>query len=185
MSTKTQRREKQRTIPVHLIHDNTPTPERALKSDFSPGRPVRVRTTVQSLLSTGDIEQDAANAAERWYRDWAFAYGGVIEFPENHEPDDTTRHDDVSWLMVRAHAVGRLADVRQALGLCAEIRLRHMLVDELPFRELGRVLYPRLGDTQSRSKVAAQCALVLEQLSEFYAERKRSSAERIDACRHV
>ena len=93
-----------------------PTPERMEKSIFAvdtatPGNPLRVLGTVQALLNARDITQDAANAAERWYRDWVFAYVGHIEYPTNHTPNTLTRHDDVSWQMTRAHAAGRLADV--------------------------------------------------------------------------
>ena len=155
-----------------------PTPERMEKSVFTqetstPGGPLRVLGTVQALLNARDITQDAANAAERWYRDWVFAYVGHIEYPANHTPNPLTRHDDVSWQMTRAHAAGRLADVRQALGLCAEVRLKLMLVDELSFMQMGRSLFPHLSDARSRLKVSAQCALLLEQLEGFYAGLRR------------
>lgn len=158
-----------------LAQENGPTPERAAKSRFMPGSPARVLTTVQSLLNAGEIEQQAVNAAERWYRDWIFAYEGIVEFRPDHQADTTTRHDEISWRMTRAHAAGRLADVRGALGLCAEIRLKAMLVDEKSFSKMGVVLYPRVSVDLARRKVAAQCVLVLEQLSEFYRAQHRKA----------
>ncbi|MFT8419620.1 MAG: hypothetical protein ABF636_12450 [Acetobacter sp.] len=155
-----------------------PTAERMQKSVFVadktlPGTPLRVLGTVQALLNARDITQDAANAAERWYRDWVFAYVGHIEYPANHTPNTLTRHDDVSWQMTRAHAAGRLVDVRCALGLCAEVRLKLMLVDELSFMQMGRALFPHLSDARARLKVSAQCALLLEQLEGFYNSLRR------------
>ncbi|MDE7547874.1 hypothetical protein PY793_07725 [Acetobacter fabarum] len=160
-----------------------PTAERMEKSVFVvdtalPGGPLRVLATVQALLNARDITQDAANAAERWYRDWVFAYVGHIEYPTNHTPNTLTRHDDVSWQMTRAHAAGRLADVRHALGLCADMRLKLMLVDELSFMQMGRVLFPHLSDARARLKVSAQCAMLLEQLEGFYNGLRRANQNR-------
>lgn len=163
--------------------DYGPTAERMEKSVFAQdplisGRPLRVLTTVQALLNARDITQDAANAAERWYRDWVFAYVGHIEYPANHKPSTLTRHDDVSWQMTRAHAAGRLADVRHALGACAEVRLKLMLVDELSFMQIGRIIFPHLSDARARLKVSAQCAMLLEQLEGFYATLRRKVRDR-------
>lgn len=143
-----------------------------------PGEPLRVLGTVQALLNARDITQDAANAAERWYRDWVFAYVGHIEYPANHTPSTITRHDDVSWQMTRALAAGRLADVRQALGLCAEVRLKLMLVEEMSFMQIGRVIFPHLSDARARLKVSAQCAMLLEQLEGFYSTLRRANHNR-------
>ncbi|MCP1241756.1 hypothetical protein GOB86_10935 [Acetobacter lambici] len=159
-----------------------PTPERMEKFVFvadtsTPGSPLRVLGTVQALLNARDITQDAANAAnaaERWYRDWVFANVGHIEYPTHHTPNTLTRHDDVSWQMTRAHAAGRVADVRHALGLCAQVRLKLMLVDELSFMQMGQVIFPHLSDARARLKISAQCAMLLEQLEGFYEGLRRA-----------
>ncbi len=151
-----------------------PTPERERRSDWSGKTPKRVLTTVQALLNAGDITQDAANAADRWYRDYAFGYHDYREFAPDHVADTTTRHDAVSWQVVRATACGRIVDVRQALGVCAHQRLRMMLVDELSFRAMGEALFPKLNTTVARGKLSAQCSLILEQLSEYYRALNRS-----------
>ncbi|MFT9016590.1 MAG: hypothetical protein ABF990_12755 [Acetobacter sp.] len=156
------------------IHPNAPTPERLAHSTFATGAadvPFRVLGTVQALLGARDIGQDAANAAERWYRDWAFAYEDVVEFAAGHVADTTTRHDAVSWQLTRGRAAARLGAVRAALGACTEIRLRLMLVQELSFVQIGRVLFPHLSEARARLKASAQCAMVLEQLEAFYAGR--------------
>ncbi|WP_349935011.1 hypothetical protein [Acetobacter sp. A11-2] len=159
------------TKPRYIIphaQDNRPTPERAAKSVFTRGNPPRVLTTVQSLLNAGDITQDDANAGERWYQDYTFAYEGIIEFPENHVSDTTVKHDDLSWNMTRANAAGRLFDVRRALGERANQILRLMLVDELSFRQLGEMFFPRVSSGSAHRKISAQCAMLLGQLNEFY-----------------
>ena len=154
-----------------------PTPERLARSTFTGTTPLRVLTTVQALLNAGDIRQDAADAAERWYRDWAFAREGVVELSPGHTPDPTTRHDAVSWQLTRGRAAARLTEVRQALGACGEVRLHLMLVRELSFVQIGRVLFPHLSEARARLKVSAQCAMVLEQLADFQAGRRARASK--------
>lgn len=164
------------TKPRYVIphaQDNGPTPERAAKSVFTRGNPPRVLTTVQSLLNAGDITQDDANAGERWYQDYTFAYEGIIEFPENHVSDTTVKHDDLSWNMTRAVALERILDVRDALGERANQILRLMLVDELSFRDIGSAFFPHLKPQTAAVKISSQCGLLMAQLNNFYASQKR------------
>lgn len=158
---------------IRQAQDMGPTPERERRSDWSGKAPRRVLTTVQALLNAGDITQEAANAADRWYRDYAFGYCDYKEFDAGHVADTTTKHDAVSWQVVRANACGRIVGVRQALGVCAHQRLRMMMVDELSFRAMGEALFPRVSSSTAQRKIAAQCTLVLEQLSEFYRQTLR------------
>ncbi|NLI26776.1 MAG: hypothetical protein GX413_05225 [Acetobacter sp.] len=152
----------------------SPTPERAEKGIFSKGRPVREKTVVDSMLQSGDIEQREADAADRWFRIWTFAYEGYREFPEGHTPNSEIKHDDLSWLMTRADAAGMLVDVRTTLGLCTEVRLKAMVVEKLTFRVMAKRWFPSVSDALGRKKACAQCALVLEQLAELYeAQRKK------------
>lgn len=159
---------------IRHAQDNGPTPERAEKSPFTRGNPPRVLTTVQGLLNAGDITQDDANAGERWYRDYIFAHEGVIEFPENHVSDTTVKHDAISWNMTRAAYLERILDVRDALGERAHQMLRLMLVDECSFRALGEMFFPHLKAQTAAVKVSSQCGLLMAQLSNFYAAKKRS-----------
>ncbi|WP_215762208.1 hypothetical protein [Acetobacter sp. P1H12_c] len=173
--------------PRHEIRhaqDMGPTPERAARSDWSGKAPKRVLTTVQALLNAGDITQEAANAADRWYRDYVFGYHDYREFAPDHVADTTTRHDAVSWQVVRANACGRIVDVRQALGVCAHQRLRMMLVDELSFRQMGEALFPAVSKSTSSTKVSSQCSFLLEQLHSFYSSQ-RADKRRTEAPRHV
>lgn len=101
---------------IPRAQDNGPTPERAVKSVFTRGNPPRVLTTVQSLLNAGDISQDDANAGERWYRDYIFAYEGIIEFPENHVSDTTVRHDDLILANDAGKCCGAVVRCAQGIG---------------------------------------------------------------------
>ncbi|MCG4273911.1 hypothetical protein [Acetobacter senegalensis] len=172
---------------IRYAQDNAPTVERARKSVFksSPGKPAKEQTVVDAMLVAGDISQDAANAADRWFRVWQFAYNGYKEFSENHIPNTEIKHDDLSWLMTRADAVGDLYDVRKALGVCSETRLRAMLVEKLSFRKIGECMFPRVSTDLARKKIAAQCAFLLEQLSEYYRNVDRERRREKEACTPV
>lgn len=174
---------KNRTISSSLrsatppsVMEVAPTPERLTHSEFVGTHPMRVRRTVQALLNAGDITQSAADAAERWYQDYVFGYCDYKEFSQDHRPSTLTKHDAVSWQMVRGKAVARITSVREALGLCAHQRLRMMLVDELSFRAMGAALFPQLSASSAQRKIAAQCALLLEQL-EAFEENARKAAK--------
>lgn len=157
----------------------TPTPERLARSQFVGTHPMRVLRTVQAFLHAGDISQSAVDAAERWYQDYIFGYCDYKEIPPDHRPSTLTRHDSVSWQLVRGKAMARISAVQAALGLCAHQRLRMMLVDELSFRAMGAALFPALAASSAQRKIAAQCALVLEQLEALEdAARKAARAKR-------
>ncbi|MFT9441049.1 MAG: hypothetical protein ABF593_04720 [Acetobacter papayae] len=170
-------------IPV--AEDNGPTPERAAKSVFTAGRPSREQTVVDALLKAQEITQEAANAADKWYRTWVFAYQGYKEFPENHTTNCEIRHDDLSWLMTRADAAGHVYDVRKALGVCGEVRLKAMLVEKLSFKQMAGVLFPAVSSDLGRKKVSAQCSMLLEQLAEFYAAQRKKKHDAEKACTPV
>lgn len=171
---------KTRATPVlAALAPATPTPERLARSQFVGTHPMRVLRTMQALLHAGDISQSAADAAERWYQDYIFGYCDYKEIPPDHRPSTLTRHDSVSWQLVRGKAMARISAVQAALGLCAHQRLRMMLVDELSFRAMGAALFPALAASSAQRKIAAQCALVLEQLEALEdAARKAARAKR-------
>ena len=182
--TKTLTRPRKRYEIARAV-DNGPTPERLAKSVFTLGNPPRVLTTVQALLNAGDITQDAANAAERWYRDYIFGKNGYVEFKPDHVPDTITKHDDVSWQVVRANSWGNVLDVKYALGLYTHRRLEMMLIDEMSFAQMGAALRPEMSQESARKKLAAQCSIILEQLAEFYLNIKRKQRQKDKDCTAV
>ncbi|MFT9399751.1 hypothetical protein [Acetobacter sp.] len=171
-------RKKSKNLPPVLAEaECQPTPERRTHSQFVGSKPARVLRTVQALLNAGDISQTAADAAERWYQDYVFGYCDYKQFSPEFRPSTLTRHDAVSWQMVRGKAMGRITDVQQALGLCAHQRLRMMLVDELSFRAMGAALFPTLSASSAQRKIAAQCALLLEQLEAFEVAARKAAKQ--------
>lgn len=159
---------------------NAPTPERLAKTMFTHGAPRRVLTTVQALINSGDVDQDCADAGERWFRDYTFAFYDYVEYREPWPVDNVTRHDAVSWHVLRALTCARVANVRRALGGAAELRLRLVYVEELSFVKMGKILFPHLSPTVARGKTSAQIALVLEQLRDFYKEEHKNKKNDIE-----
>ncbi|MBE7209762.1 MAG: hypothetical protein INR65_01970 [Gluconacetobacter diazotrophicus] len=147
------------------------TPERCGK-----GQDLVVREDVQRVASglttlgaAGDVSAEQATAAERWYRDYVMGVVGARD-PEGKR---SGRAPDLhASMLARTAAVGRCRFVREALGLCGEVRLKLLLVEELSFSAIASVLLP--NDSNGRKKVAAQFLLLLEQLSEIYAHLDRS-----------
>ncbi|WP_428393545.1 hypothetical protein [Lichenicoccus sp.] len=118
---------------------------------------------VAALLRSGEIDGSHVAAAERWYRDYVLGVEGV------RDPDAkrTGKAPDIhAGMLSRVAACERHRGVRGALGFCAEVRLRLMLLDELSFSAMAQRLMPKDGN--GRKKVAAQMAFLLEQLAEHY-----------------
>lgn len=150
--------------------------ERSLK-----GQTLVVRGGVQyvvgvlaTLARNGDIDQAQSSAAERWYRDYVMGVMGA----RDPEAQRSGKAPDIHASMIaRTAAVGRCRGVRNGLGLCSEVRLKLLLIDELSFSVIATRLFP--GDVNGRKKIAAQMAFLLEQLAELYRtldQRPHSSA---------
>ena len=169
----TKARKRRPIVYTPQFQNNSPTDERRQHDTITNSSPPRVRQTIQSLLNNGDITQDAANASERWHRDYVFGYHGYAEYPENYIPECNGRHDEVSWACVRANACGRIIDIRRALGMCSHIRLEMLIVKNMSFREMGTELFPSINKVTAGQKTSTQCCLLLEQLHNFYANQKK------------
>ena len=131
----------------------------------------RVVGALTALARSGDIDQAQSSAAERWYRDYVMGVVGARD-PEGRR---SGRAPDIhASMLARSAAVGRCRMVRNGLGLCGEVRLRLLLIDELSFSAIAAKLLP--DDVNGRKKIAAQMALLLEQLSELYMILDRHSA---------
>ncbi len=152
-----------------------PGGERAPRERLGKGQEVRIRDEVQQIVTglttlakCGDIDQTQSSAAERWYRDYVM---GVVGARDPETRNSGKAPDVHASMLARTAAIGRCRAVRQGLGLCGEIRLRLLLVDELSFSAIAAKLLP--GDVNGRKKIAAQMSFLLEQLSELYAELDR------------
>ncbi|MCQ8277776.1 hypothetical protein NFI95_04875 [Acetobacteraceae bacterium KSS8] len=124
----------------------------------------RVVGGLTTLNKTGDINQEQLDAAERWYRDYVM---GVIGARDPERRSSGKAPDLHAAMLSRTSAVGRCRFVRDSLGLCGEIRLKLLLIDELSFSAIAAQLLP--GDVNGRKKIAAQMVFLLEQLAEIYA----------------
>ena len=123
----------------------------------------RVVNALTALSRNGDIDQAQSSAADRWYRDYVM---GVVGARDPEAGRSGKAPDIHASMLARTAAVGRCRLVRAGLGLCGEIRLRLLLIEELPFSAIATKLLP--NDINGRKKIAAQVVLLLEQLSELY-----------------
>ena len=162
--------------PVSPVMTSAPPGgERAPRERLGKGQEVRIRDDVQQIVTgvttlakCGDIDQAQSSAAERWYRDYVM---GVVGARDPEARSSGKAPDVHASMLARTAAIGRCRAVRQGLGLCGEIRLRLLLVDELSFSAIAAELLP--GDVNGRKKIAAQMSFLLEQLAELYAELDR------------
>ena len=145
-------------------------PERASAERSSKGQTLVIQDNVQRVVGAlaplarnGDIDQAQTSAAERWYRDYVM---GVIGARDPEAKRSGKAPDLHASMLARAAAVTRCRAVRNGLGLCGELRLRLLLIDELSFSSIANRLFP--GDVNGRKKIAAQMAFLLEQLAELY-----------------
>lgn len=147
------------------------------------GQEVRVQDGIQrvvgglaTLTRLGDVDQAQSSAGERWYRDYVMGIMGA------RDPDarGSGQAPDIhASMLARTAAISRCRSVRDSLGLCGELRLRLLLIDELSFSTIAVRLLP--GDINGRKKIAAQMVFLLEQLAELYASldrRRRDGTER-------
>ncbi len=149
-----------------------PGGERAPRERLGKGQEIRVKDEVQQIVTglatlarSGDIDQTQSSAAERWYRDYVMGVVGARD-PEARRSGKAP--DVHAAMLARTAAIGRCRVVRQGLGLCGEVRLNLLLIDELSFSAIASKLLP--GDVNGRKKIAAQMSFLLEQLAELYME---------------
>ena len=152
---------------------NRASPERLRKgNDFRLVEGVlRLQGPLAALRRSGEIGDVHVAAANRWYRDYVLGVEGA------RDPDAVRSgkaRDFHAGMLARVAACARHRGVRDALGLCAEIRLRLFLADELSFSSIAEKLMPK--DVNGRKKIAAQLSFLLEQLAEHYENVDRERA---------
>lgn len=166
--------------PASTSDDFPLHPERAPAERAGKGHDLRIQDNVQrvtgglaTLARAGDIDPAQSSAAERWYRDYVM---GVIGARDPEARRSGKAPDIHASMFARTSAVARCRSVREGLGLCSEIRLKLLLVDELSFSAIASRLLP--GDVNGRKKVAAQMTFLLEQLTELYGflDQRRSDS---------
>ncbi|MXV44346.1 hypothetical protein GS501_04705 [Saccharibacter sp. 17.LH.SD] len=158
-----------------------PTKERTLKPDYetigSGKRKRRVKSkTVQTLHESGDIDGEAVTASERWLKDYLFSMHGYADYLKDSLPRDYLLGDAHTFALARGKAGSRVSEIQEQLGLCSHIRLEKLLVEGLSFSALGMILWPHKTRPEAAKMARSQCALLLEQLANFYIEKRKKEA---------
>lgn len=160
---------KDRAHPV--CNDNAPTAERMKRNRFRrEGEALRLWSTVRWLYDAGDIGDDEVTAAQRWRAEFDYAENGIVVAAINGPPVE--KGDIHTWMLGRGKCAARLRHLRQILGASLYSRIDMMLVRDMSFPDMARLIYPECVRAQARTKTAAQCALALERLSEYYRKKK-------------
>lgn len=147
--------------------DNAPTKERMRRGRFrKEGDALRLQSTLVWLYDAGDIGDDEVAAARRWRAEFEYAELGVV----GSEPlaPSLERGDVHTWMLGRGKCAARLRQVRQIMGASLHSRIEMMLARDMSFPDMARMIFPDQAPAQARTKAAAQCALALERLSEYY-----------------
>ncbi|WP_438384118.1 hypothetical protein ABHV46_07240 [Asaia sp. BMEF1] len=144
-----------------------PTPERMKRNRFrKEGAALRVLSTVAWLYEAGDIGDDEVAAAERWRVEYDYAVLGIVEVGEMTRASEAG--DVHTWMLGRGKCSLRLRQLGEILGPSLHARIEMMLVREMSFPDMAKMIFPEGARALARTKTAAQCALALERLSEFY-----------------
>ena len=159
------RRARRLVVPEPV--DNGPTPERCshMAARDRTGRAVDL---VERMYRHGQIDDDERAAANRWHRDYVTGLLGAVDPEENRTSTGADAHD---VQLSRVAAVNRCRAVRMALGLCGEVRLIMLLVEELGYAAMAKRLFPGQADGERRIK--AELLFLLVQLKQHYVEADR------------
>lgn len=167
------RQEKKKTAKSKEREACLPTPERMARSRFCrDGEALKVLSTVAWLFNAGDIGDDEVAAAQRWRKEYDYAELGVVE--ESNSAVSADKGDVHTWMLGRGKCAQRLSQIRKALGPSLYVRIEMMLVREMSFPDMARLIFPDGPRAQARTKTAAQCALTLDRLSEYYKNSLRN-----------
>lgn len=147
--------------------ENMPTPERMRRHQFrKEGEALRLWSTVAWLYKAGDIGDDEVAAAQRWRAEYDYAERGVFE--AQGERMATEKGDIHTWMLGRGKCAARLRQLHMLMGDSLHSRIEMMLIREMSFPDMARLIFPEGARAQARTKTAAQCALALEWLCEYY-----------------
>ncbi|WP_122050687.1 hypothetical protein [Asaia bogorensis] len=156
-----------RREPDQVRDENVPTAERMRRHQFrKEGDALRLWSTVAWLYKAGDIGDDEVAAAQRWRAEYDYAERGVVELQGARTVAE--KGDIHTWMLGRGKCAARMRQMHTLMGDGLHSRIEMMLVREMSFPDMARLIFPEGTRAQARTKTAAQCALALEWLSEFY-----------------
>ena len=153
---------------AELELDNTPTPERQEKSDFSiKAGEYRVRTIAERLYARDDITEDQFNACRKWQDTYVLLNdgpGAIQDRPSTSE----YKHDAMSFVMDQALRADSIPVIREYVGKAMQNLLILSLYECLNANKIGEKLLPHIPVGSRTKAVDRLCKQAYEKLNEFY-----------------
>ena len=148
--------------------DQTPTPERQEKSQFSCRDNVwRVRTIAERLYGTERITQDEYNACQRWAATYVLTYDGVGT-TQDGASTSLIKHDAISFAMHMAGEKDCIPEIKARLGIEAHKLLELSLYHCYSSAQIARMVLPGVPHTTAESAVDSLCKKVYRDLYGVY-----------------
>lgn len=151
-----------------LSLDNTPTPERQEKSQFSTMNNIwRVRTIAERLYGTGRIKQDVYNSCQNWARTYILMYDGPGAI-QNTTSTSIDKHDAISFVMDQALRKDSIPVIREAIGKTAHNLLVLTLYNCFSAGYIAAMIKPENPSRSVEKAIDLECISAYEKLNEFY-----------------
>lgn len=151
--------------------DNTPTPERQEKSQFSLRDNVwRTRTIAERLYGSERITQDEYNSCQRWAATYVLTYDGAGTVQEGTSTA-IIKHDAISFAMHMASEKDCIPEIKDRIGVAYHQLLVLSLYHCYSSAQIGRVL--GVG-SQRKDEMAIDrmCISAYKKLYQFYFSKK-------------
>ncbi len=155
--------------------DYDPVAREVMTTELRPGRygkAMRIVRGVATLHRAKEIGDAELRAADRYVREWEIGMARM-RLVSLEATRGGTGGDAQGITEAQLDALTSVRKVRQALGLCSEIRLRLMLVEEASFTRMAERLMP--GRPRANETLRAQAVILLQQLAEHYAARDKDA----------
>lgn len=151
-----------------LSLDNTPTPERQEKSQFSTVNNIwRVRTIAERLYGTGRIKQDVYNSCQSWTRGYASLYGEYNDFRYCFSGSEN-KHDAISYKMEQIIKRDSIPAIREVIGKSAHNLLVLTLYNCFSAGYIAAMIKPENPSRSVEKAIDLECISAYEKLNEFY-----------------
>ncbi|QHJ84370.1 MAG: hypothetical protein [Bacteriophage sp.] len=151
-----------------LSLDNTPTPERQEKSDFSIKQgEYRVRTIAERLYGRGDITEDQFNSCRKWQDTYVLRTDGPGAI-QDRPSTSIIKHDVISFAMDQALRSDSIPAICETVGKAAHNLLILSLYECFNSSRIGEMLLPHTPVGSRNKAVDRLCKQAYEQLNDFY-----------------
>ena len=151
-----------------LSLDNTPTPERQEKSQFSTMNNIwRVRTIAERLYGAGRIQQDVYNSCQTWARTYILMHDGPGAI-QNTTSTSIDKHDAISFVMDQALREDSIPAIREVIGKSAHNLLVLTLYNCFSAGYIASMIKPENPSRSVEKAIDLECISAYEKLNEFY-----------------